>query len=120
MVPIFSGSKKNGGSDINTHYQYVIKNRCHFLNMARSYGIEYLEKTLSHKNYSPHSYGAVGSFYVKYCGKVDSLIKKIKRCGLDAIVDDRAEKILLVISKDGPGLDIMRAYAKRHFAPWKK
>ena len=83
--------------------------------MARKYDVTYLERALSQKRFFTYSYGESNKFYVKYCGNADSLINKIKRCGLDAVIENRAEKIITVVSRDGPGLDMIRTYARKHF-----
>ena len=87
--------------------------------MAVKYGLKYLERVLSPKTFSSYSYGDNGKFYVKCEKGASSLIKKIKRCGLDAVLEDETKKVIGIIARDGPGLEIVRAYAQRHFVKCK-
>jgi len=81
--------------------------------MAGKYDVGYLERALSPKRFSAYSHGDIHSFYVKYAGKISVLTSKIKKCGLDVRME--ASDIISVFSKDGPGLDLMRAYHQRNF-----
>ena len=84
--------------------------------MTRIYGVDYLENALSQKRFFTYCYGDANKFYVKYCGNALPLINRIKRCGLDAVIETKAEKVITVVPRDGPGLDIIRAYSRRHFS----
>jgi len=80
--------------------------------MTREYGIEYLEKALSPKRFYVSSNGDTHCFFVKYTGRISELSGKIKKCGLDIRME--TPDTILVFSKDGPGLDLMRAYHSRN------